>query len=128
MFLIAWGFVYGKMVQREECNYEEIKFCYTIVLVLMLLISCLTKKSSEKAITNVNGLTWDGETITADLHQADSFSFSGRISVSRGATWNLYLDEEGKTPVFNKVLTLSDGENQAFIIVKPKTAPRRFIR
>ncbi|HHU24281.1 MAG TPA: leucine-rich repeat protein [Acholeplasmataceae bacterium] len=97
---------------------RKIKFCFTIVLVLMLLISCLPKKSSEKAITNVNGLTWDGETITADLHQADSFSFSGRISVSRGATWNLYLDEEGKTPVFNKVLTLSDGENQAFIIVK----------
>ena len=97
---------------------RKIKYCFFIALVLLFLTSCFPKKSGDKEITNLNGLTRDGETIIAELNQAETFSFSGRITVSRGATWNLYIDEAGKNPVTSKTLNLSEGENRAYIIVK----------
>lgn len=97
---------------------RKIKYCFFIALVLLFLTSCFPKKSGDKEITNLNGLTWEGETIIAELNQAETFSFSGRITVSRGATWNLYIDEAGKNPVTSKTLNLSEGENRAYIIVK----------
>ena len=83
-----------------------------------------TAKTSEfegSSLVSISGMTVVEETkkVSAGVSNAtESFSFADKtVEVSEGAGWILSLDLDGNEVIENKLLTLEEGDNIAYIIV-----------
>ena len=100
---------------------NKIKKMLSILLVLMcfLLVACRQKESKYFGIINAIGFEMNGEVMYIKVsNETDEYSFVDQITVTDGATWELYSDISTTDKIVSKTITLSMGNNIAYILVR----------
>ncbi len=86
---------------------------------LFVFVACDNSNNGKAEIVGVQDGKIEGDAISIDAGiTVDSIDLSSVISVSKGATFGVYEDEEAMLAVPDKKIKLKRGDNEFFVIVK----------
>ncbi|MGI6710439.1 MAG: leucine-rich repeat protein [Bacilli bacterium] len=102
---------------------NKIKRIFFILFILMafLLVAC-GKAEEDFGIISATGFKIDGTNLALEVSSlTDTFSFTGKIKVEEGVTWELYTDKKTTNKITSNEVNLIDGENILYLkVIKGK--------
>ena len=92
------------------------EYFYIIYLMAFLLVAC-GKAEEDFGIISATGFKIDGTNLSLEVSSlTDTFSFTGKIKVEEGVTWELYKDKKTTNKITSNEVNLID--EKTFYILK----------